>query len=81
MKNSIIIAASVLLGCFILGILISNGISTDRFEYVSENVVFDKKQERFTLQIKKSTEINEEICIDTIKKNLANINFSEFLVE
>ncbi|MDG1652925.1 MAG: hypothetical protein P8M02_05680 [Flavobacteriaceae bacterium] len=43
MKNSIIIAASVLLGCFILGILISNGISTDRFEYVSENVVFDKK--------------------------------------
>jgi hypothetical protein len=40
-----------------------------------------KKQERFTLQIKKSTEINEEICIDTIKKNLANINFSEFLVE
>jgi len=43
MKNSIIIVASVLLGCFILGILISNGISTDRFEYVSENVVFDKK--------------------------------------
>jgi hypothetical protein len=43
MKNSIIIAASVLLGCFILGILISNGISTGRFEYVSENVVFDKK--------------------------------------
>ena len=43
MKNSIIIAASVLVGCFILGILISNGISTDRYEYVSENVVFDKK--------------------------------------
>jgi hypothetical protein len=43
MKNSIIIAASVLLGCFILGILISNGISTGRFEFVSENVVFDKK--------------------------------------
>jgi hypothetical protein len=44
MKNSIIIAASVLLGCFILGILISNGISTGRFEYVSENVVFYKKK-------------------------------------
>ena len=43
MKNSIIIVASVLVGCFILGILISNGISTDRYEYVSENVVFDKK--------------------------------------
>ena len=43
MKNSIIIAAIVLVGCFILGILISNGISTDRYEYVSENVVFDKK--------------------------------------
>ena len=31
------------MGCFILGILISNGISTGRFEFVSENVVFDKK--------------------------------------
>lgn len=43
MKNSIIIASSVLIGCFILGLLISKGISTDRYEYVSENIVFDKK--------------------------------------
>ena len=43
MKNSIIIASSVLIGCFILGLLISKGISTDRYEYVSENIAFDKK--------------------------------------
>ena len=43
MKNSIIIASSVIIGCFILGLLISKGISTDRYEYVSENIVFDKK--------------------------------------
>lgn len=43
MKNSIIIATGVLLGCFILGLLISKGISVNRYEYVSENIVFDKK--------------------------------------
>lgn len=43
MKNSIIISSSVLVGCLILGLLISRGISTDRFEYVSEDVIFDKK--------------------------------------
>ena len=41
MKNSIIIAGSVLVGCFILGLLISGGISSQRYEYVSENVIFD----------------------------------------
>ena len=43
MKNSIIIAISILGGCFILGLLISGGISTERYEYVSENIIFDKK--------------------------------------
>lgn len=43
MKNSIIIATSVLVGCFILGLLISKGISTDRYEYISDSIVFDKK--------------------------------------
>ena len=43
MKKSILIAVSIILGCSILGLLISNGISTDRYEYVSDNIVFDKK--------------------------------------
>ena len=43
MKKSIIIAVSIILGCSILGLLISNGISIDRYEYVSENIIFDKK--------------------------------------
>jgi hypothetical protein len=43
MKNSIVIAISILVGCLILGLLISRGISTDRFQYVSEDVIFDKK--------------------------------------
>lgn len=43
MKKSIIIAVSIVLGCSILGLLIDNGISIDRYEYVSENIVFDKK--------------------------------------
>ena len=43
MKKSILIAVSIILGCSILGLLISNGISTGRYEYVSDNIVFDKK--------------------------------------
>jgi hypothetical protein len=43
MKNSIIISSSVLVGCLILGLLISRGIPTDRFEYVSEDIIIDKK--------------------------------------
>jgi len=43
MKKSILIAGSILVSCLILGLLIANGIATDRYEYVSTNVVFDKK--------------------------------------
>ena len=43
MKKSILIAGSILVGFLISGILIANGISTDRYEYVESNVVFDKK--------------------------------------
>jgi len=43
MKKSILIAGSILVSCLILGLLIANGIATDRYEYVSNNVVFDKK--------------------------------------
>ena len=43
MKKSILIAGSILAGFLILGILIADGIATDRYEYVESNVVFDKK--------------------------------------
>jgi len=43
MKKSILIAGSILVSSLLLGLLISEGIATDRYEYVSSNVVFDKK--------------------------------------
>ena len=43
MKKSILIAGSILVGFLISGIIIANGIATDRYEYVESNVVFDKK--------------------------------------
>ena len=43
MKNSILIAGSILVSSLIFGLLIAMGIATDRYEYVSTNVVFDKK--------------------------------------
>jgi hypothetical protein len=43
MKKSILIAGSILVSSLILGLLIAKGITTDRYEYVSTNVVFDKK--------------------------------------
>ena len=43
MKKSILIAGSILVSSLILGLLIAKGIATDRYEYVSTNVVFDKK--------------------------------------
>jgi hypothetical protein len=43
MKKSILIAGSILVGSLILGFLIADGIATDRYEYVSSNIVFDKK--------------------------------------
>ncbi|MDA0794318.1 MAG: hypothetical protein O3C13_06835 [Bacteroidetes bacterium] len=43
MKNTIIIASSSLVGCIVIGIFIYLGLSGQRYEYVKENVVFDKK--------------------------------------
>jgi hypothetical protein len=43
MKKSILIAGSILVGSLILGLLIADGMATDRYEYVESNVVFDKK--------------------------------------
>ncbi len=43
MKKSILIAGCILVSSLILGLLIAKGIATDRYEYVSTNVVFDKK--------------------------------------
>ena len=54
MKKSILIAGSILVGSLILGFLIADGIATDRYEYVSSNVVFDKKQGLLILLIKKN---------------------------
>jgi hypothetical protein len=43
MKKSILIAGSILLGSLVLGLLITHGMATDRYEHVESNVVFDKK--------------------------------------
>jgi len=43
MKNTIIIASSSLVGFIVIGIFIYLGLSGQRYEYVKENVVFDKK--------------------------------------
>jgi len=43
MKKTIIIAASIVLGSFLLGYMISNGIARDRYEHISDTVIFDKK--------------------------------------
>lgn len=43
MKNTIIIASISLVGCIVIGIFIYLGLSGQRYEYVKENVVFDKK--------------------------------------
>ena len=43
MKKSILIAGSILVGSLVLGLLISQGMATHRYEYVDSNVVFDKK--------------------------------------
>ena len=43
MINTIIIASSSLVGCIVIGIFIYLGLSGQRYEYVKENVVFDKK--------------------------------------
>ena len=43
MKKSILLAGSILVGSLILGLLIADGMATNRYEYVESNVVFDKK--------------------------------------
>lgn len=43
MKQTIIIAVGIVLGSLILGLMISNGMSYDRYVYISDSVVFDKK--------------------------------------
>lgn len=43
MKQTIIIAVGIILGSLILGLMISNGMSHDRYVYISDSVVFDKK--------------------------------------
>ena len=43
MKKSILIVGSILVSSLIFGLLIADGMATDRYEYVESNVVFDKK--------------------------------------
>ena len=43
MKKTIIIASSIVFGSIVIGIFINKGLATQRYEYIKENVVFDKK--------------------------------------
>ena len=43
MKKTIIIASSIVFGSIVNGIFINKGLATQRYEYIKENVVFDKK--------------------------------------
>ena len=49
MKKSILIAGSILVGSLILGLLIADGMATDRYEYVESNVTIKKKNYRHFL--------------------------------